>query len=144
MNYHQSDNRRLALDCRHLSRGRWRRTAPTLAVSGLIAIGTLIAAAGAATVANAADCFNTTAPGCGNGWEFKTSGVRVPDGFTGRTVEFGSCCKIAAACGPGQYGKPGCPYPLFRQQSVTPPAAGELCGNGMYKGGDGQCYPKLN
>jgi hypothetical protein len=45
---------------------------------------------------------------------------------------------------PCKWGTPGCPYPSFGTQRILKTAPGGDCGKGMYKGGDGQCYPKLN
>ena len=41
-----------------------------------------------------------------------------------------------------QYGVPGCPYPSFGKRQRLPRAM-RSCGEGMFKGQDGQCYPLL-
>ncbi len=41
-----------------------------------------------------------------------------------------------------QYGVPGCPYPSFGKQQRLPRAT-RSCGEGMFKGRGGQCYPLL-
>jgi hypothetical protein len=41
-----------------------------------------------------------------------------------------------------RYGTPGCPYPSFGKRLKLPRGL-RGCGEGMFKGQDGQCYPLL-
>jgi len=61
------------------------------------------------------DCIhkNEVATACKH-WRLSGKGCVGSWGISG-TKAF--CCKIVAACGPGQYGKPGCPYPPFGNAS---------------------------
>ena len=76
---------------------------------------------------------------CPAGWEpqlFRGQPFKSKCSISGYHV---SCCRV---CGPAQYGTPGCPYPSFGPKAPSRPSVGP-CGKGMYKGGDGQCYPLL-
>jgi hypothetical protein len=73
---------------------------------------------------------------CPRGWEY--TGKRVP--CTAGSMRY--CCR---PCGPAQYGTPGCPYPSFGKVKPAPRVPDNSpCPPRMFRGGDGQCYPRLN
>jgi hypothetical protein len=59
----------------------------------------------------------------------------------GDTKRIGKPKSNAQVC---QWGAPGCPYPSLGTRRVQKTAPGKDCGKGMYKGGDGECYPLLH
>lgn len=115
--------------------------------SALIALGIFAGVAYPAQEAAARECrwFGTNPicnQRCPRGWEPRLWGgraVRVPCTISGYLV---SCCR---PCGPAQYGTPGCPYPSFGKVKPAPRVPDSSpCPPRMFRGGDGQCYPRLN
>jgi len=108
-----------------------------------------------------------TAPIC----EGRCRGGFVATRFNGSGCLTGSrvlCCEPMGfisqpqtrECTPARYGTPGCPYPSFgvsqrtcpvgtrgvwpRCRRIGYPPSNEPCPRGMFKGGNGECYPILN
>ena len=86
---------------------------------------------------------------CPAGWTLENLSGAGCVGTIGISSTKAYCCKVEAKvrCGPGRYGTPGCPYPLFpkRDRTLDPiePGAKHPCGKGNFLGADGKCYPIL-
>jgi hypothetical protein len=121
-------------------------------LSAAIAIGALALMFALPGAAKAEECrLFGTAPFCNgtcpSGWRLvnfvRSNCWAGGPGFSGTKAH---CCKIEprVRCTPARFGQPGCPYPSFSRKPLPKPApSAEPCPKGMFKGGDGQCYPRL-